>query len=367
MASMTDDELQLFLEPNALYQDKAIEAARKELEIRGILNSSSADQDIPKPNSINVKTGLEGFPSKPIEEIKSQSLQRSFLSMALFIATFYLIFKWDLSYILVLVGVIFIHELGHFLAMRIFKYNDLGIFFVPLIGAFATGQKDSISQRQNVIILLSGPLPGVIIGVILYYFGLRDSNEFLIRTSNIFIFLNLFNLIPVMPFDGGRVIKSMFFENNELINKIFLFLSIAVLIIYSFYSQSYFLLVIPFFLLTQISNQSQMNKVKEGIDKKDIDINRSYEELTDEEYWLIRDEIGTHMKYFNRFITPKRYIKADNEQRIIKQVKAIVQKKPNKDLKLIGKILITLLWIMTFIVPIVMIIIYYIRLGVEPQ
>lgn len=110
-----------------------------------------------------------------------------------------------------------------------------------------------------------------------------------------------------------------------------------------------------------------MSKVKEGINKKDIDINKSYEELTDEEYWLIRDEIGTHMKYFNRFITPKRYIKADNEQRIIKQVKAIVQKKPIKDLRVIGKILITLLWIMTFIVPFVMIVIYYIRLGIEIQ
>ncbi len=309
----------------------------------------------------------EGYPTKPIEEIKKQSINRSLMSMGLFIAAFYLIFKWDIAYILILAGVIFIHEIGHFLAMRIFKYNDLGIFFVPLIGAFATGQKDTISQRQNVIILLAGPLPGVIIGVILYYFGLRDSNEFLINTSNIFIFLNLFNLIPVMPLDGGRVMKSMFFENNDLINKIFLFLSIAVLTIYSLYSQSYFLLVIPFFLLSQISNQSQVSKVKEGIDKKDIDINKSYEELTDKEYWLIRDEIGTHMKYFNRFITPKRYIKADNEQRIIRQVKAIVQKKPIKDLRVISKTLIIFLWIMTFIVPFIIIAIYYIRLGIEIQ
>ncbi|MCU4158363.1 site-2 protease family protein [Carboxylicivirga sp. A043] len=325
------------------------------------------DSSVDSEENYDFEKTVDGYPTKPIEETKKQSINRSLMSMGLFIAAFYLIFKWDITYILVLAGVIFIHEIGHFLAMRIFKYNDLGIFFVPLIGAFATGQKDTISQRQNVIILLAGPLPGVIIGVILYYFGLRDSSEFLIRTSNIFIFLNLFNLIPVMPLDGGRVIKSMFFENNELINKIFIFLSIAVLTIYSLYSQSYFLLVIPFFLLTQISNQSQVSKVKEGIDKKGIDINKSYEELTDEEYWLIRDEIGTHMKYFNRFITPKRYIIADNEQRIIKQVKAIVQKEPIKDLRVIGKILITLLWIMTFIVPFVMIVIYYIRLGIEIQ
>ena len=317
------------------------------------------------PRTNGTAETVEGYPTKPIEETKKQSLNNSLISMGLFIAAFYLIFKWEFTYILVLAGVIFIHEIGHFLAMRIFKYNDLGIFFVPLIGAFATGQKDTISQRQNVIISLAGPLPGVIIGVILYYFGLRDSNEFVIRTSNIFIFLNLFNLIPIMPLDGGRLIKSMFFDNNELINKIFLFLSIIVLSIYSLYTQSYFLLVIPFFLLTQIRNQSQVSKIKEGLDKKAIGIDKSYEELSDKEYWLIRDEIGTHMKYFNRFITPKRYIKSDNEQRIIKQVKAIVQKKPLKDLKIFAKILIILLWIMTFIVPFVMIVEYYMRLGIE--
>lgn len=306
-----------------------------------------------------------GYPAKPTEEIKKQSLNRSLISMGLFNAAFYLIFKWDISYILVLAAVIFIHEIGHLLAMRFFKYNDLGIFFVPLIGAFATGRKDIISQKQNVIILLSGPLPGVIIGVILYYFGLRDNNEFLLSTSNIFILLNLFNLIPIMPLDGGRIIKSIFFENNELINKIFLFLSIAILTIYSLYSQSYFLLVIPFFLLIQLNSQSQINKEKEGLKEKSVDINKSFEELTDEEYWLIRDEIGIQIKYFNRYITPKTYIIADNEQRIIKQVKAIVQPKPIKDLRIIGKILITILWILTFIMPFVIIVFFNLKLGIE--
>jgi len=308
---------------------------------------------------------INRFPDKPLEETKQQSINQSVISMVLFIGAFYLIFKWDFTYILVLAGVLLFHEIGHYLAMRSFKYKDLGIFFIPLLGAFASGTKDNISQKQSVIILLSGPLPGVIIGLILYYYGLRDENEFLIRTSNIFIFLNLFNLLPIMPLDGGRIIKSLFFENNEIINKIFIFISIAVLTYYSLTSQSYFLLIIPLFLVFQLGTQSQIKNVKNGIIEKGISLDKSFEELTNEEYWLIRDEIGTYMKSFNRYITPKNYIVSDNEQRIIKQVKSIVQKKPTKDLGIGGKILITAIWILTFILPLVAIIIYYITLGIE--
>ncbi len=322
---------------------------------------------VDKEETLLEKDAIKRFPDKPIEETKQQSINQSVISIVLFIGAFYLIFKWDFTYILVLAGVLLLHEIGHYLAMRIFKYKDLGIFFIPLLGAFTSGSKDNISQKQSVVILLSGPLPGVIIGLILYYYGLRDENEFLIRTSNIFIFLNLFNLLPIMPLDGGRIIKSLFFENNEIINKIFIFISIAVLTYYSLTSQSYFLLIIPFFLIFQLGAQLQIKNVKNGIIKKGINLDKSFKELTNEEYWLIRDEIGTHMKSFNRFITPKSYIDSDNEQRIIKQVKSIVQKKPTKDLGIGGKILITTIWILTFILPLIAIAIYYIKLGIKLQ
>lgn len=389
MIDKSESDLRYYIENKVQFQEEAIQAAQWELENRGLIevqpepeikeresNESIGEElveveteAISENDSEIVDEPIEfgGFPEKPIEESKQQSINRSLMSLGLFIGAFYLIFRWDFTYILVLAGVIFIHEIGHYLAMRIFKYKDLGIFFVPLVGAFASGTKDNISQKQRVIILLSGPLPGVIIGLIIYYFGLRDQNEFLLRTSNIFILLNLFNLLPVMPLDGGRVLKSMFFENNEIISKIFIFLSIAVLTYYSLTSQSYFLLIIPFFLLMQLSSQSQIKKVKIGAESQGINLDKSYGELTDEEYWLIRDEIGTHMKYYERFITPKRYVMADNESKIIKQVKNIIQKKPTKDLKVIGKIFITVSWFLTFIIPLIVIAIYYIRLGIEIQ
>jgi len=304
---------------------------------------------------------VEGFPPKPIEENKKPSIQRSLISLGIFIGLFYLVFQWEISYILILAGVILIHELGHYIAMRSFNYKDLGIFFIPLVGAIATGTKEIISQKQNVIILLAGPLPGVIVGVFLFYFGWKMDSEFILRTAYIFIFLNLFNLLPVMPLDGGRVLKTMFFENNEIIGKVFIIISMILLTGYALYSESYFLLVIPFFMISQLSARSQVNKVKKAVAEKGIDLDQTYQELSDESYWRIRDEIGIHMKFFDRLITHGKYELTANENKIISQVKAIIQKRPIKDLHLPGKVLITLLWILTFAVPILLVVLFDLR------
>ena len=304
------------------------------------------------------------YPSKPIEEIKNNSIKRSVISLITFITLFNFVLKWDFIYILVLTGVVLIHEIGHFLAMKFFKYNDLGIFFIPLIGAYATGKKDIISQKQNVIILFLGPLPGIIIGLILYYFGLVNNNVFLFRTSNIFIFLNLFNLMPVMFLDGGKLRNSIFFESNEMISIIFLFLSIALFTIYSLFSQSYFLLIIPFILIPELIRKRGIRKIRKELKKKSIDLNKTYEELTDEEYWLIRDEIGAYIKYFSQFITQKKYTISKKEQNIIKQVNTIIQKKPIKDLTIFGKIIVSFIWLLAFIIPFVVMVFYYSKIKI---
>ncbi len=357
MKNKSDSELRYYIENKEKYWGEEVLEAQKELERREQAKLKSEHIDSVEIESVEE----DGFPQKPTEEIRKQSIYRSLISMGIFIGAFYLIFNWELIYIIVLTVVILIHEIGHYLAMRIFNYKDLGIFFVPLVGAYASGTKENISQKQNIIILLSGPLPGIIIGLILYYIGIQDKNEFLLRTSNIFILINLFNLLPIMPLDGGRVLKSLFFENNEIVSKIFIIISIAVVSYYCIDSQSYFLLIIPFFLLMQLVAQSQVKKVKKSIEEKGLSLDKSFSELTNNEYWLIRDEIGIHIKQLQRYITPKRYIVSENENKIINEIKAIVNKRSLNDLNISEKILITALWVLSFIVPLAIIGLNYIR------
>lgn len=299
------------------------------------------------------------FPEKPIPDERKQSTKKSLISFVLFIAAFYFIFKWDLQYILVLTGVILIHELGHFIAMRIYKYKDLSIFFIPLIGALASGQKEEISQKQKTIISLAGPLPGVFIGSCLIGAGLVTDNDFLWRTGEIFVFLNLFNLLPVLPLDGGQIIKSLFFQSNEKINIVFIWISIIVISLIALKLESFILLVIPFFLFMQIKNQTQMRNFKVYIKNKGFDIDRDFNDLSNMEYWTLRDEIALNIKVISNMVEPKRYFPIPAENQVINVMKQVVQKQPNKDIKIGGKILILFLWILTFLLPLITVIILY--------
>ncbi len=343
----TDSQLEEIIKENPDSLDsEAILAAENEIKKR-------------KENqSFNVEPE---FPEKPIYNEKKQSLKKSIISLILFVAAFYFIFKWDLKYIFVLTGVILVHEFGHFLAMRIFKYNDLSIFFVPLIGALATGQKEKISQKQKTIISFAGPLPGVLIGSFLITISLIVNNDFLWRTGVIFIYLNLFNLLPVMPLDGGQIIKSLFFQNNEKINIVFIWLSIIVLALIALKLESYVLLIIPLFLFMQIKNQTQIKNFKEYIKNKGFNIDRDFKDLSNEEYWLIRDEIAVNIKAISNMVESKRYYPIPAENRVIDVMKQIVQKQPIKDIRIGGKILFLVLWVSTFIIPFATVTILYFR------
>lgn len=347
MDMKTDSQLEEIIKENPDSLDgEAILAAEKESQKRKENQSSNEQTE---------------FPEKPTYNEKKQSIKKSIISLILFVAAFYFIFKWDLKYIFVLTGVILIHEIGHFLAMRIFKYNDLSIFFVPLIGALVTGRKEKISQKQKTIIAFAGPLPGVLIGSFLITTALVTKNDFLWRTGAIFIYLNLFNLLPIMPLDGGQIIKSLFFQNNEKINIAFIWLSIIILALIALKLGSYILLVIPLFLFMQIKNQTQIKNFKAYIKNKGFNIDRDFKELSKEEYWLIRDEIAVNIKAISNIVEPKRYSPIPAENRVIDVMKQIVQKQPIKDIRIGGKILFLFLWILTFMIPLATVIVLYFR------
>src|SRR5688500_14960340 len=98
---------------------------------------------------------------------------RSITSLAVYLALGYFLFKrWEI--LLLITAIVMIHELGHFFAMKYFKYKDLGIFFIPLLGAYVSGTKREVSQKESAIILLAGPLPGIILGIIFFLLYQKD-------------------------------------------------------------------------------------------------------------------------------------------------------------------------------------------------
>ena len=83
---------------------------------------------------------------------------KSLSSLVLYLVIGYLFFNKNWTLVLILTGVVIFHELGHFFAMKIFKYQELGIFFIPLMGAYVSGSfGEALSFLLIIVVLIVAP------------------------------------------------------------------------------------------------------------------------------------------------------------------------------------------------------------------
>ena len=111
-----------------------------------------------------------------------------------------------------LVGVLMVHELGHAIAMRAFGYSDVRIFFIPLFGAAASGRRLGVARWKQALVLLLGPLPGILAGLILGVLGVTDWANTL---ALMLIVVNALNLLPIEPLDGGQLFSVLLYSRNR--------------------------------------------------------------------------------------------------------------------------------------------------------
>jgi Zn-dependent protease len=124
--------------------------------------------------------------------------------------------------LITLLGVLFLHEAGHFLAMRLFGYQDTKMFFLPLFGAAVTGRKVDASLSEKVWVLLAGPLPGLILGCgLMAAVQLHPAWQGLTQTAWMLITLNMLNLLPIYPLDGGKIAHHLLFSRYPWADVVF--------------------------------------------------------------------------------------------------------------------------------------------------
>ncbi len=212
-------------------------------------------QTHPIDNLIALKTNLKSFDTSPKVAIpiqlevdlfkKWQIIENStannnhplikigilLTSLALFILATNLYF--DRRSLWLLIGILFFHELGHFTTMKIYKYRNTSIFFLPFFGAAVSGKKDDATLTQQVIVLLSGAVPGIALGLFLTL--IIPHRLYAIPNSSLMvnwlIGINCLNLLPVFPLDGGKIINLLLFSTHpygEVIFKIFTIILLAI-------------------------------------------------------------------------------------------------------------------------------------------
>ncbi len=290
---------------------------------------------------------------KPEEEgFKKTSLSRTLISLALFIALDYWIFKSWFA-VLLLVTVIFIHEAGHFIAMKIFGYKGVNMTFVPFVGAYVSGTATNLSRKNKLIVLLAGPIPGIIIGCILLLLYQNNYNETFRQLSVLFLLLNVFNLLPVFPLDGGQFFQALFFNGSRIVQLIFLSISLFSLI-YFFFSLNYAwpFIIFAFFILLRMWQINSIYKARKKMDEEGIDYACSYDDLSDEEYWAIRNVVISQSRLLSKKYSTTE--QSNDEQEIIKHVENVLVPAYQDDLSVKHKIVFTFIWTAGFVLPVLL-------------
>jgi Zn-dependent protease len=125
------------------------------------------------------------------------------------IVLYSLVFGW--SFAIGLVILLFIHEMGHAVAMKLKGIPIGGIVFVPFLGAAVTMRQMPRNAQDEAEVGIAGPIAGAIAsGVCLLIARMHpDPSNIWAPLAYFGFFLNLFNLIPIVPFDGGRVLAAI--------------------------------------------------------------------------------------------------------------------------------------------------------------
>ena len=128
-------------------------------------------------------------------------------SMLLSLAAYATIWGWKFA--AGFVTLLFCHEMGHYLAARERKLPVTLPFFIPFLGAAIKMKETPESVDTEAYVALAGPVAGSIAAFITYFAGRYYGSNLLLAVSYSGFLLNLCNLLPVSPLDGGRITAAL--------------------------------------------------------------------------------------------------------------------------------------------------------------
>jgi Zn-dependent protease len=129
------------------------------------------------------------------------------ITLLISVGAYALIFGWQFA--IGLVALLFIHEMGHALVMKAKGIPIGGMIFIPLLGAAVVMRQMPKNAKDEAEVGIAGPIAGAIASSICLLLAQANPVGIWAPLAYFGFFINLFNLIPIVPFDGGRVLAAI--------------------------------------------------------------------------------------------------------------------------------------------------------------
>ena len=128
-------------------------------------------------------------------------------SMLVSIVAYQLIFGW--AFAVGFVVLLLLHEMGHVFQLRREGIEASAPMFIPFLGAVISAKSLGDDAAAEARVGLAGPILGSIATLVPLGLWLATGEDLWRALAYIGFFLNLFNLLPVLPLDGGRAMAAL--------------------------------------------------------------------------------------------------------------------------------------------------------------
>jgi Zn-dependent protease len=128
-------------------------------------------------------------------------------TMLVSIAAYSLIWGW--AFAAGFVVLLLVHEMGHVIQLRREGIQASAPMFIPFMGAFVAAKSLGDDAGAEARVGLAGPVLGSLACLVPLAIWQATGNEYWQALAFVGFFLNLFNLLPVLPLDGGRAMAAL--------------------------------------------------------------------------------------------------------------------------------------------------------------
>lgn len=182
-------------------------------------------------------------------------------------AVYGIFFSWKFALALMLM--LFVHEYGHVYAMKRSGLKVRGIYFIPFLGAAAVTDDSWRTREQQAYIALNGPLWGFVLTLLplgFLFFMEGDNLALATGVAAWWSFINLFNLLPINPLDGGRLLSSLSYSVSGRAARTISFLAFLTCLVLTVVFEIYLFAILGIVGLLEFFSEMQVSRQARQID-----------------------------------------------------------------------------------------------------